>query len=517
MIARRRLTVAVGLALAAASAACSAILGLDAPPSETGSGSDASSDATLAEAGVDSAPPVVCTPLGAADDAGATYNAIDAAANWQLVDIASFPGFQGINAFLGGTFDGKYAYFAGQGTRMARYDTTQPMDQASSWTTYSLAGAGGFGGAAFDGRYVYYAPNQRSGVPVSVAARYDTQGPFNVASSWTLFDMTALSADGGAVTRGYTGVVLEGKYLYFIPHNDGAPFGRVARFDNSLTLDAGTMFVFTSGDAGGDGGGHADGGSGGGAEAGVDSGSPGFTPGGFDDPSQWTTFDVAGVDPTATGFAGGVVATGSVYLVPLYNDVYDAQVHNGGSGIAARHVVSGSFELASSWNVFDTTTVNGLAQTFMGGATDGRNVYYVPHASGVAARLDTTASGGFTATTAWSTYDTQRIVAASDGGNVQFLGGAFDGRFITFVPQTPTGPVTRVDTRSTFTADCAWSWFDPSGMAPGSGGAPSFAGAVFDGANLIFIPTTQRAVFAKFTARSPSAMPDLPDFHGSFL
>ena len=92
-------------------------------------------------------------------------------------------------------------------------------------------------GAVFDGRYVYFIPYLH-GVVESILARYDTLGAFNAADAWTTFNLATLSADGGATTSGFFGGAFDGRYVFFIPRNDGAPDGRVLRYDSQASADA---------------------------------------------------------------------------------------------------------------------------------------------------------------------------------------------------------------------------------------------------------------------------------------
>jgi hypothetical protein len=493
---RHRLILPIaGLLLGIVTAACSAIIGLDAPPSEGGGAPDATSDVASNEAGADSgaAPDaaVTCMPLGAGgsvyfpltptlDDAGTS--------NWSFFDVQPLPGF-GTAGFAGGTFDGRYVYFAGNAGKVGRYDTTMPF-----------GASGGFGGAVFDGRYVYFVPYLH-GVAESVAVRFDTLGVFGAADSWATFDLATLSADGGAVTSGFFGAVFDGRYVFFIPRNDGAPDGRVLRYDSQVSADAAAPAP-EGGAAGADGGGDggADGGDGG-----------GVAPGSFEDPSLWQSFDVTTINPEAKGFAGGVAGAGSLFLVPYYNDAFDAAVHSGTFG--------SSFTPASTWSTFDTTTVSSFANEYVGGAFDGQHVYFVPHATGIATRFDTT--GTFTSTPSWSSYDMTRLALLDSGQPVGYAGAAYDGRFVYFIPSASgVAPVARYDTLSTFTADCAWSIFDPTSLAASGGSVLTpFTGAVFDGTYLYLIPNAgPNPIFARFTVRTPAPLPsNFPNFHGSFL
>ncbi len=510
-----------GLLLGVATAACSAILGLDPPPSQDDGGTpdatsgadgsiDSGADVTSdVDAGMDSgaAPDGGTPPKCATLTVGSPYfpltpTVVDDAgtSNWSFMDVAPLAGF-GNAGFAGGTFDGRYAYFAGNAGRVARYDTRLAFDAPGAWSNYAPIGSsGGFAGAVFDGRYAYFVPYLH-GVVESVAVRFDTLGTFNQADSWATFDSASLAADGGAATGGFFGAVFDGRFVFFVPRNDGAPDGRVVRYDSQASADAAAPIA----DAGPSG-----------ADAG-EGGAP--VPGSFADPHLWQSFDVSTVNPQARGFAGGVAGAQSLFLVPYDNEAFDGAVHSGNSGIAARHLFSGTFGSPSSWSTFDTTAVSGYADDFVGGAFDGQFIYFAPHGYGVVTRFDTT--GTFTSIPSWSTYDTTRQGVLDSGQPVEYSGAAYDGRFIYFVPFSQGAALlTRYDTQSTFTADCAWSAFDPTSLAAGEAGVlPPFVGAVFDGTYLYLVPNGGPApIFARFTARTPAPLPTpFPNFHGSFL
>ena len=77
----------------------------------------------------------------------------------------------------------------------------------------------GFRGVAFDGRYAYFVPNYKSDGRHGNVLRYDTQGDFKTAASWDAYDA---SSTDGLTTKGYIGGVFDGRYLYFVPYNNGA-------------------------------------------------------------------------------------------------------------------------------------------------------------------------------------------------------------------------------------------------------------------------------------------------------
>jgi hypothetical protein len=472
----------------------------------------------------DAAAPVPCANLDRLDEAGTVYAALEAdeeggASPWDAFDTTLLPRHQ---AFSGGTFDGRYVYFAGRGTVVARYDTTatggsgDAFHSLGSWNEFdvsSLGIPGGFEGAVFDGRYVYFVPYLAGTTHTSVVARFDTAAPagdagasilsgipasgLSTTSSWAMFDLSTLAPDAGTPLGGYWGAGFDGRYVYFVPHNDGAPFGVVVRYDT------------TTADAGAASGAAHDAGAG---DAGVsDAGSVVAT---FGEPGQWQTFDLSTLGPTAIGYLGAVFDGTNMYFVPSVNDAFNAELHGGGSGIAARFRAAGPFDAGSSWSTFDMTTVNGLLANFMGGAFDGQFLYMAPRASGIVARYNTL--GAFTSGAAWSTYDVTRLFPAS-APTPDFAGAAFDGRFVYFVP-VGAGflSLTRYDTRGVYAEDCAWSRIDLTPFIPPDAGAAQYVGAVFDGQYLYLVPDGVFPVL-RFAARTPPRQAALPDFNESFL
>jgi hypothetical protein len=492
--------------------ACSTILGLEPPPGpEAASGSP---DATVTDgAPADGGSPDAATACGALDgaseDADVTYFDLDPGAavdagepSWEFFDTTKINAH--IATFSGGAFDGRYVYFAPRGSLVIRFDTQEAdggaFAQASTWSSFdvsSLGIPGGFSGAVFDGRYVYFVPFSAGATPTGSLARYDSTGSFASPSSWTTFDLSALAGDAGAATRGFTGGVFDGRYVYFAPRNDGTPDGRVVRYDTAALRDAATPSP-------------TDAGSGGDADAdGGDAGAP--SP--LANLGLWQTFDVSTAGGAATGFFGGVFDGTSVVLVPSVNDALDGAIHGGSSGVAARLRLDagGGFASSASWSTFDLTNVSGLAFGFAGGAFDGRFTYFAPRNVGIATRFDTT--GAFGAVASWSTYDVTRVV---DAGTVGYAGAAFDGRFVYYAPAASGFTVVlRYDTASPFDADCAWSSVDIAQFDPNDAGTTAYSGAVFDGQYLYFVPNGHSA--ARFRAKSPASMPALPAFFGSFL
>src|SRR5258708_24372694 len=111
---------------------------------------------------------------------------------------------------------------------VVRSDTSMPFEMSASWQKFDFAGvtqARGYAGVALDGRYVYFAPYRRpgGGPRHGSALRYDATGDFTKDQAWQTFDTMTLSPPAA----GFEGAIFDGKYVYFAPHLDGV----IPRFD----------------------------------------------------------------------------------------------------------------------------------------------------------------------------------------------------------------------------------------------------------------------------------------------
>jgi antitoxin component YwqK of YwqJK toxin-antitoxin module len=397
------------------------------------------------------------------------WKAITDAANWSTFDLGTlFPGAKG---YATSVFDGKFLYLipsnngAPDGV-VTRYDTTGGFGASGSWSTFDVstvnAAAKGFGGGAFDGKYLYLVP-YNNGAYDGVIARYDTTATFGDSNAWAAFDLSTVDPNA----RGYIRSVFDGRYLYLVPHYNGAYHGTVARFDSQ-------------------------------------------NPAGFTGAAAWSTFDIGAVNVHLKGFLGGTFDGRYLYLAPYYDGTaYD--------GVVARYDSQSTtgFADAGSWTYFDLATVNPNGVGYYSITFDGRYVYLgqyydgtamVPNYGGVMARYDTQAT--FSAGSSWQTFDVSSINANARG----FIGATYDGRFVYFSPHyngAYDGIVTRFDTTAGgFASPASWSMFDTSTLSASGVG---FAGAGFDGKYVYMIPntnaTTALGVVVRFESKSPSWMP----------
>lgn len=385
----------------------------------------------------------------------------------------------------------------------------------SKWATFDLTmldpRAKGLRGAAFDGRYVYFVPSDA--LPLDgLVVRYDTRCDFDCRSQWSVFD---LAANVDQRLQGFMGATYDGRYVYFVPDSNvyGVYDGAIARFDTHSSFTAA---------------------------------------------SSWSVFDVSSANPSALGFQGAAFDGRYVYLVPasgIHTTVarFDTQaafaaaaswaffdtagtastmnfagaVFDGrfvylvpgdvNRGVPVRCDTRAGFTDSSSWSAFDLAAVNPAARGFYGGAFDGRYVYFVPwyngDYSGVVARYDTHSS--FLAAASWSTFDVAAVTSTARG----FFGAGFDGRYLYLVPgyfsSSEAAVLARFDTQAAFSAPSSWSTFDVTTL---TASAKGFYGSVFDGRYLYLVPNGNGSsgTVARFDARTPW-LPQLPGWPGSFF
>jgi hypothetical protein len=191
--------------------------------------------------------------------------------------------------------------------------------------------------------------------------------------------------------------------------------------------------------------------------------------------TSWSVFDTTSITKQAAGYEGAVFDGTYLYFAPCYGTT------------SARFKAGSTFSDPMSWSTFATTNVDANADGFRGAAFDGRYIYYAPYvgnrsaaAAGLVARYDTTSSAGFAAKAAWSSFD----ISTLNAGAVGFAGAVFDGGHVVFVPNS--GAVAaRFDTQQSLSAPGAWEFFDLSPTNPGTG---QFYGGTFDGRYVYLAP-----------------------------
>ncbi len=180
-----------------------------------------------------------------------------------------------LKGFQGGFSNGRYSYlvpsyngnaYLGKVVRVDSQNFTANGVTVLDLTTVDAA-LKGFWGGFTDGRYGYFVPYY-NGAYSGKAARIDLQN--FTTSGVTVLDLTTVDVD----LKGFMGGFSDGRYGYFVPYNNGAAFGKVARVD---------LQNFTT--------------------------------------SGVSVFDLATIDTTLKGFAGGFSDGRYGYFVPFSNGI----------------------------------------------------------------------------------------------------------------------------------------------------------------------------------------------------
>jgi hypothetical protein len=139
---------------------------------------------------------------------------------------------------------------------------------------------------------------------------------------------------------------------------------------------------------------------------------------------------------------------------------------------------------ASNWTTFDPTTLDAGIGTFDGQTFDGRYIYFAPYGStgvdGIVSRYDT--QKDIADPSGWTTFDLK--VGLGTGG--RFAGTVFDGRYVYFVPffnaaSQYDSNVVQYDTHGAFTAASSWTQYTMPETGP-------FWGGIYDGRYVYFAP-----------------------------
>lgn len=248
------------------------------------------------------------------------------------------------------------------------------------------------------------------------------------SNDWGAFDAFDAAGTDGLNSIGYFGAVFDGRYVYFSPEqkNRDETHGVVLRYD---------------------------------------------THGDFKSRSSYAAYDASQTSGMPTrGYYGAAFDGRYVYFVPRQLDMREYHTH------VLRYDTRLDFKDPAAWQAHDA----GSRHSSQGCAFDGRFLYFCPGfsgdpdteatRSGQVLRLDT--RGDFQSSDSYRSVDISRFLGEEAKC---FDGGAFDGRYIYFVP-IETNTVVRYDTRAPFESPQAWQAFDGKGVGVGVN-----VGLVFDG------------------------------------
>ena len=280
--------------------------------------------------------------------------------------------------------DGQYIYFSPyfDGSvyhgRVLRLSIYSKFNVASSWEAYDAGavdglGSKGFSGAIFDGQFIYFIPYY-NGVYHGIVLRYDTHKPFKSSSSWEAYN--AGSVDGLAA-KGFQGAVFDGQFIYFVPCNNGAYHGIVLRYDTQKPFkSAGSWQAYDAGASGG---------------------------------------------VAAKGYYGGVVDEDFIYFSPNANAA-------GAHGFVLRYERRLPFKSASAWSVFNATTVHADCKGFGKPSSDENFIYFPPSTKSRVLRYDK--KKPFSIASSWESFDLLNMDGDPDPHDACF----FSDHYVLFSP-----------------------------------------------------------------------------------
>src|ERR1039457_4599300 len=191
--------------------------------------------------------------------------------------------------------------------------------------------------------------------------------------------------------------------------------------------------------------------------------------------TAWSSLDLTKAsgtaDLTVPGYIGGAFDGRYLYFAPF-------AVGDTASGKVMRYDTKADFAAAAAWSPFDTGTLTPAARGFSGATFDGRYIYLAPDGDWiqgvVPARYET--QGAFTDPASWRSFDLSQTNVADDYSNMYFHGASFDGRYVYYIPGDGS-LLLRYDSQGDFSSASAWKAFDMWAV----GGGDGFHGATFDG------------------------------------
>ena len=285
----------------------------------------------------------------------------------------------------------------------------------------------------------------------------------------------------GLDSTGFLGAVFDGRYVYFVPQHDRSRrHGKVLRYDTHKPLqDPGAYVCYdaerTSGlDTRGYYG------------ACFDGRHIYFVPrhDGQNHHSRVLRYDTTGEFTRESSWDAhdaqqdvshqGVAFDGHyIYFAPGYKQ------SGGDSGTVLRYDTHGGFHNRASWTTYDASNTSGLnTANFDGGAFDGRYVYFIPLNADAVLRYDS--KGPFDDQESWTAYNVTQL------GVNQCVGSVFDGQYLYLVPYGRTRVVVRYDTRAEFNNAKSWESYDAAGTDALY--TIGYDGGIFDGRYVTFIP-----------------------------
>ncbi|AMP89962.1 LamG-like jellyroll fold domain-containing protein [Legionella pneumophila] len=318
-------------------------------------------------------------------------------------------------------------------TDLLSYDATDIEGTSASRGNYSKT--------VFDGRYIYSVSIPPIG-SASKILRYDTRSNFTDPSAWNTFTMLKLKKqpDDRHWYSGYNSLTFDGRYIYLVPtsYSYEPNHGFALRYD---------------------------------------------THGALDHTSSWKSFDIKTLD-------------GMSDLVRFRDGAFDGKyVYFTGGGVKksigqkiARYDTSLNFDDPNSWTyqAINLILPNVGNTVYNSTVLAGNYLYFIP-SDGMFVRYDITKP--FNKPTSWTYYN----AANTNGSNssINYIGGAFDGRYIYFSPGSGAyaESMLRYDTQQEFNNPSAWLTYSvKEPISSGKFRLKSYSGMGFDGRYVYYFP-----------------------------
>jgi hypothetical protein len=217
--------------------------------------------------------------------------------------------------------------------------TSDGFQDIQNWETYDYSKQSlgnyleGYTGTIVEKKFVYFVSHDSGQGKHGEVLRYDTSQEFDSVEAWSTFDASKNGVGNNA--KGYSGIVSDGQFLYFVPYHNGENFhGEVLRYDTSQE---------------------------------------------FDSVEAWSTFDASknGVGYDATGYWGGTFDGQFVYFSPRTNN--GAYVGEGEHGEVLRYDTSQEFDSVEAWSTFDASkNGEGYPAGYWGAVYGGGAIYFAP-------------------------------------------------------------------------------------------------------------------------------------------
>ena len=298
-------------------------------------------------------------------------------------DSLNCKGYSGVGS------DGEYIYytpfhngsaFHGVVLRQKIYSI---FKEAGTWAAYNAGAVDGLtstgfkGNPIFDGRFMYFTPSNNGAVS-GVVLRLDTLAPFKTAGSWAAYNAGGIDS---LTCKGFSGGVFDGRYIYFVPENNGSADGVFLRYD--------TLAPFKSA-------------------------------------TSWTAYDAGSLaSGAAKGYSGGVVVENFIYFSPAVNT-------SAAHGQILRLDLTQPFKSSGSWAVFNAATVSANCKGLGAPCFDGKFVYFPNATYNLILRYDP--DKPFTSSSSYATFDRDSLSANEE----THPAACVQGHYVAFCPDSAT-------------------------------------------------------------------------------